>query len=194
MRSVQFAVVGVLSLAVLVAGCDKIKPEGKADGAPDKVAAAPAAVADANAATPAECAIIATHVKVELGGSFGMPLNLTVPARASQAVDAKALGAAFPALTPAQTAELADGVNKGTTRPFDLTCNWKAAGVAEPQGPVRGENDLRFDRPAITAAGDVALLDVTTNLDGFMSLAVRCLYTKDGGAWKRQTCVPTKVT
>jgi len=190
-------------IAVTLAACGKPAENTPDANAPlvantsaaiNAVAAVNAPAAPAAPALPAltpptsdACAVLATYVKVELKGDFGLPVLMRVPP-AKGAVAASALAKDFPGLNAAAAKALAEGLTASIKDGSQLDCDWKALGLPPPH-PVTPETNATFRLRPVTA-GDVGLLETYTDA-GTTTLGGRCLYRKTGATWTRDKCVLT---
>jgi hypothetical protein len=183
-------------IAATLGACGKKTGNAPAASAPPAPAAnavaavnAPAVPAQPSlpAVSPEACAVLATYVKVELKGDFGLPVLVRVqPAKGL--VTAAELTKTFPGLKPAEAKALAEGLTRSIKDGSQLDCDWKALAL-EPPRPVTPESNASF-RLRPVAAGDVGLLETFTDA-GTTTLGGRCLYRKTGATWTRDKCVLT---
>ena len=190
----RIATAMVLAAAVL-AGCDRGGKDQSVE-APAKhrsqIPAPPAPKAAYARPSGEECAIVAAYVKVDLQGLWGMQLMGNMAPEPQAQLTAAELRRDFPELQPAQAEELSQVFTRKLKAGESLYCDWKALGAPEPRLYVKGDSFMRV-RPAINAAGDIAVLDIFTTAEKVMSIGTRCLYRKTPAGWTRGTCVPTQL-
>jgi hypothetical protein len=188
----------VMLLAAVAAGCGK-KQEKIALNTPARppvevppTVAPPPPGPPLPALSADACALVATYVRTELGGEFGLPLMTYVQRAPKSSLKASELSRDFAGdVNPADAKALAASFTSTMQQGEALTCDWRAVGLPLPVVLMPdGKDYIRF-RTAI--AGDVAILDIFSNA-GPTRVGTRCAYKRAGAAWQRSKCVLTALS